>query len=108
MANLYEQGTHVDFLPIKKNWGGGVCAGCLLLRAGVLDLLQAGSALCCGAQAFHCSDFSCGAQALECGPSSCGSSGALEHRLSSCGAGACSAACGIFPDQGVNPCPLHW
>ena len=24
------------------------------------------------------------------------------HRLSS------SAACGIFPDQGANPCPLHW
>ena len=20
----------------------------------------------------------------------------------------CSAACGIFPDQGSNPCPLHW
>ena len=19
-----------------------------------------------------------------------------------------SAACGIFPDQGTNPCPLHW
>ena len=24
------------------------------------------------------------------------------HRLS------CSMACGIFPDQGLNPCPLHW
>ena len=24
------------------------------------------------------------------------------HRLS------CSLACGIFPDQGSNPCPLHW
>ena len=20
----------------------------------------------------------------------------------------CSVACGIFPDQGLNPCPLHW
>ena len=20
---------------------------------------------------------------------------------------SCSAACGIFPDQGLNPCPLH-
>ena len=20
----------------------------------------------------------------------------------------CSAACGIFPDRGSNPCPLHW
>ena len=21
---------------------------------------------------------------------------------------SCSAACGIFPDQGPNPCPLNW
>ena len=21
---------------------------------------------------------------------------------------SCSAACGIFPDPGSNPCPLHW
>ena len=21
---------------------------------------------------------------------------------------SCSAACGIFPHQGLNPCPLHW
>ena len=21
---------------------------------------------------------------------------------------SCSAACGILPDQGSNPCPLHW
>ena len=21
---------------------------------------------------------------------------------------SCSAVCGIFPDQGTNPCPLHW
>ena len=21
---------------------------------------------------------------------------------------SCSAACGILPDQGTNPCPLHW
>ena len=21
---------------------------------------------------------------------------------------SCSAACGIFPDQALNPCPLHW
>ena len=26
----------------------------------------------------------------------------VAHRLS------CSAACGIFPDQGSNPCPVHW
>ena len=21
---------------------------------------------------------------------------------------SCPAACGIFPDQGLNPCTLHW
>ena len=21
---------------------------------------------------------------------------------------SCSVACGIFPDQGLNPCPVHW
>ena len=21
---------------------------------------------------------------------------------------SCSAACGVLPDQGSNPCPLHW
>ena len=27
---------------------------------------------------------------------------AVAHQLS------CSVACGIFPSQGLNPCPLHW
>ena len=31
------------------------------------------------------------------------------RRLSNVAHGpGCSAACGIFPDQGSNPCPLHW
>ena len=30
-----------------------------------------------------------------------------EHRLQSRRLSSCSAACGIFPDQGWNPCPLH-
>ena len=29
-------------------------------------------------------------------------SAVVAHRLS------CSAACGILPHQGLNPCPLHW
>ena len=42
----------------------------------------------CGVWASHCSGFSyCRVQAL--GFSSC-------------------EACGIFPDQGLNLCPLHW
>ena len=38
------------------------------------------------------------------GFSSCDHSGSVvvPHGLS------CSVACGIFPDQGSNPCPLHW
>ena len=32
----------------------------------------------------------------------CGDSVVVAHGLS------CSAAYGIFPDQGSNPCPLHW
>ena len=49
--------------------------------------------LCCGARASHCTGLPCwGAWA----------SAVVAHRLS------CSAACGIFLDQGLNPCPLNW
>ena len=68
-------------------------------------------------QASHCSGFSCcgawtlGTQAsvvVARGLSSCGSR-ALERRLNSRAHGfSCSVAWGIFPDQGSNPCPLHW
>ena len=34
--------------------------------------------------------------------SRCAGSVVVAHGLS------CSTACGIFPDQGSNPCPLHW
>ena len=43
-----------------------------------------------------------------CGIISFGSR-ALEHRLNTCGATiSCSETCGIFPDQGLNSCLLHW
>ena len=48
------------------------------------------------------------------GPLTIAASLVVEHRLqmrrlSSVAHGpSCSAACGIFPDQGSNPCPLHW
>ena len=61
--------------------------------------------------ASHCGAWSLGTRAsvvAERGLNSCGSR-TLERRLSSCGAWlSCSAACGIFPDQGSNSCPLHW
>ena len=47
----------------------------------------------CRAQASHSAGLShCGAQV----------SVAMAHGIS------CSSACGIFPDQGLNPCHLHW
>ena len=49
-------------------------------------------------QASHCNGFSCcGAQALGAQALS-----VKRHEFS------CSEACGIFPEQGSNPCPLHW
>ena len=61
---------------------------------------------------------SCGKQGplfiAVCGPLTIVTSFVAEHRLptrrlSSVAHGpSCSAACGIFPDQGSNPCPLHW
>ena len=93
------------------------CTGSSLLHVGFLELRLVGATLHCGARASHCRGFSCcrawalGAQAsvvVAHGLSSCGS-WALERRLSGvmhrlC----CSVACGIFLDQGSNPCPLHW
>ena len=52
----------------------------------------------CCAEAPHCSGFSC------CRAQTLGTwaSVFVAHRLSR------SSACGIFPDQGSNPCLLHW
>ena len=52
----------------------------------------------CGAQASHCGGFSC-CRAWALG---CMGSVVVVHRLN------CSAACGIFPDQGSNLCLLYW
>ena len=63
-----------------------------------------------GVRASHCGGFSChAAQTLgRLGFSSCRSR-AWECGLSNCGAWAQRLlACGIFPYQGLNPCPLHW
>ena len=62
-----------------------VCGEQGLLFVAVHGVLIAVASLCCGARAL-------GARA----------SVVVAHGLT------CSAACGIFPDQGSNPCPLHW
>ena len=51
----------------------------------------------------HAGFSSCGAVSVvvACGLQSTGSV-VVAHGFS------CSAACGILPDQGLNPCPLHW
>ena len=74
-----------------------------------------GATLCCGVRSSRSCGFSCpralapgtrlqqlqhtGSAAVLPGPQSTGSE-AVAHRLS------CSKACGIFPDQGLNLCPL--
>ena len=72
-----------------------------------LSLVAVGGAiLCCRAQASHRGGFSCwGAQALGAWVSV-----VAAHKLGSWGALAfhCSVACGSVPDQGSNPCLLHW
>ena len=73
------------------------CVGCSFLCEGFLQLQRVGATLHRGARASHCRGLSIAEHRLQ----TC--------KLSSCGSGlSCPAACGIFPDQGSNPCPLHW
>ena len=79
-----------------------VCAGSSLLRA-VFLCLWWGGPLWLRASAY-CGGLShCGAWPLGCASSgvSVGSVG-VAHGL------GCPAACGVFLDQGLNPCPLCW
>ena len=64
----------------------------------------------CGTQASHPAGLSsCGEQVLDHAGFSNFGSWALEHRLSIVTHGlSCSAACGMFPDHGSNPCLQHW
>ena len=91
------------FIYFWLHWVFVAALGLSLLR-------RADATLCCGARASHCGGFSCcGAQAL-----GAQASVVVDRGLYSAGSvvvahGLCgSAACGIFPDQGSNPCPLHW
>ena len=52
----------------------------------------------CSTWASHCSGFSC----CKAWAPGCVGSVVVAHRLS------CPVACGIFLEQGSNPCPLHW
>ena len=72
--------------------------GSLLVRASFLWLRPEGATLHCGAQASHC------------GGLSCSRAPALGTRASVVEVGglSCPLAYGIFPDQGLYPCPLRW
>ena len=72
-----------------SEWGLLFVAVCGLLSLRWLLLLQSRGSRCAGFS-------SCGIRALELRLSSCGTQASL------------LIACGIFPDRGSNPCPLHW
>ena len=69
-----------------------------MLHAGFLYLRRAGATLRWGERASPCGGFSL---LWSTGCRHVGSV-VVAHGLS------CSTACRIFPDQGSNPCPLHW
>ena len=73
------------------------CVGSSFLCEGFLQLWQVGVTLHRGAWASHHRGLS-----LRSTGSSRASSVIVAHGPS------CSEACGIFPDQGSNTCPLHW
>ena len=65
---------------------------------------------CTGPSSLHWPLCSCGAGPSPCDGFSHGGAEALGHAGSVVVAqGLCfSSACGVFPDQGSNPCLLHW
>ena len=101
------------------------CVVSSLLHTGFLQLGRVRAILRRGVRASHCNGFSCcGARALGMRASVVVAHGlqwlwhmgsvVVDRGLQSTGSVVvahgltCSAACGIFPDQGSNPCPLHW
>ena len=73
------------------------CVGSSFLCKGFLQLRRVGATLHRGARASHYRGLS-----LRSRDSRRSGSVVVAHGPS------CSVACGIFPDQGSNPCPLHW
>ena len=86
------------FLIFLKNLFIYGCVRFSFLREGFLQLWQAGATLHRGVRASQLSR----PLLLQSTGSRHAGSVIVAHGPS------CSAACGIFPDQGSNPCPLHW
>ena len=102
-AHLVSGWDHLNFYLFIFVRAGTLLLHELFSSCGEQELLSS-----CGGQAFHCSGSSCcrtwapGARAsvVACGLQSSGLT-VVVPRLS------CSTACGIFLDQGSNPCLLH-
>ena len=90
---FYNNLLNFIYLFILDALGLCSCAQAFSLVAG-----SRGYSFHCGAWASHCGGFSC------CGAWALGAQASVvvAHRLS------CSIACGIFLEQGLNLCPLHW
>ena len=81
------------------------CAGWAFVTAGAFpSLREQGLLSSLGARASHCSSFSC----CRAQPPGHVGAAAAAPWLSSRTALSCCTTCGILPDQGWNPCLLHW
>ena len=87
-----------------------------MLHAGSLWLQKAEATFHCAVRASPCGGFCCGAWAPAHGLREVPFVGSVvatskikrtDPVVVVQGLG-CSVACGIFPDQGLNPCPLHY
>ena len=95
--SLYRPGTGVSSQSLLHFGGGGVC-WVFIAECGLSPASRAGG---------H-------SLAVVCGPLTVAVSLVAGYRLWSTRFRSCShglsslAACGIFPNRGLNPCPLHW
>ena len=95
--SLYRPGTGVSSQSLLHFGGGGVC-WVFIAECGLSPASRAGG---------H-------SLAVVCGPLTVAVSLVAGYRLWSTRFRTCShglsslAACGIFPNRGLNPCPLHW
>ena len=96
-------GRHFTIWATRETWATSwlmslLAAPGLCCCARALSTVTKGAAPHSRVRASHCSGVShCRAWALEHSASIAAARG---HR--------CFAECGIFPDQELNPCPLHW
>ena len=100
-------------LPFRRLPGAVSPLSFLNILLDFVSFFLAARGLCCCVQAFSscgeqglrfavCADFSLRRLLLHRRALGVGASVVVAHGLS------LSATCGIFPDQGLNPCPLHW